>query len=91
MLRSDLTGSRVWRGGQGAGNCAGGHGRGQVQTGSGRGGAGRVRCGWFNAAELATHSPQENEANLLRQPQQAAALSKQQDEIQRRLSELGRQ
>lgn len=72
--------------GRGAGNCAGGQGIGRMNRESGKGVVGSGMCGWFNASELAKHSPQENEGKLLRE--EAASLLKRQEEIKRRLSEL---
>jgi hypothetical protein len=90
MQRSDGTGSRAIGAmtGRGSGNCAAGQNRGKLKSGSGRGAGGRGMCGWFNASELAKHSPLENEENLLRE--QADVLRKQQDEVHRRLRELGK-
>ena len=72
--------------GKRAGNCAGGQGKGRMNRGSSKGAAGRGICGWFSAAELAGHSPEENEATLLKA--EADALLKRQEEINTRLSEL---
>ena len=70
-----------------SGNGAGGQGRGRMNRGAGRGAA-RGICGWFNASELSGHTSQENEARLLQA--EAAALSKRQEDVSRRLSELGK-
>jgi hypothetical protein len=70
------------------GNCAGGQGKGRMNRGSGKGAAGRGRCGWFSASELARHSPEENEVILLKA--EAVALLKRQEEVNERLSELGK-
>ena len=72
--------------GKRAGNCAGGQGKGRMNRGSSKGAAGHGMCGWFSAAELAGHSPEENEATLLKA--EADALLKRQEEINTRLSEL---
>jgi hypothetical protein len=72
--------------GKGAGNCAGGPGRGRMNRGSSKGAAGRGLCGWFSASELAGHSPEDNEEALLKA--ESDALSKRQEEINQRLSEL---
>jgi hypothetical protein len=74
--------------GKGAGNCAGGQGKGRMHRGSSEGAASRGMCGWFNAVELAGHSPEENEAILLKA--EAEALLKRQDEINQRLNELSK-
>lgn len=88
MPRSDGTGSRAMGAmtGRGSVNRAGGQNRGKLKSGFSRGAGGLGMCGWFNASELAKHSPLENEKNLLRE--QADVLRKQQDEVQRRLREL---
>jgi len=72
--------------GRGAGNCSGGQNRGTVKIGFGRSAAGRGLCGWFKTSELAGHSPQENEKNILRE--QAAALEKKLDEVNKNLSDM---
>ncbi len=68
-------------------NCIGNQGRGRMNRGSGKGVAGREICGWFNASELAARSPRENEERLLRE--EADALLKRQEEVNKRLNELG--
>ena len=72
--------------GKGAGNCACGAGKGRMNKGSSKGAAGRGICGWFSASALAGHSPEENEAILLKV--EAEALLKRQEEISKRLGEL---
>ena len=72
--------------GKGAGNCAGRQGKDRMNRGSSKGAAGRGLCGWFNASELAGHSPEENEMILLKA--EADTLLKRQEEINKRLSEL---
>lgn len=90
MSRGDGTGPRGigTLTGRGAGSCTGGQGRGRKQSGPGRGAGGRGLCGWFSASELAGRTPQENEERLMKE--QIESLLKQQEEVHRRLSELGK-
>lgn len=88
MPRRDGTGPNATGAmtGRGAGNCVGGQNRGNVKSASGRGANGRGLCGWFKTSELVEHSPVENEEKILRE--QADALKKKLDEINKDLSEL---
>jgi hypothetical protein len=88
MPRKDGTGPNAMGAmtGRGAGNCVGGQNRGNVKNGSGRGINGRGLCGWFKTSELVEHSPEENEEKILRE--QADALKKKLDEVNKDLSEL---
>jgi hypothetical protein len=70
--------------GQGTGSCSGGRGNGRMNRGTSRGAAARGLCGWFEASELAGHSPRENEVKLLKA--EADALAKRQEDVNRRLS-----
>ena len=74
--------------GKGAGSCSGGRVNGRMNRGASRGAAARGLCGWFEAAELAGHSPRENEEKLLKA--EADALAKRQEDISRRLNELSK-
>jgi hypothetical protein len=82
---SSRTGTMI---GKRVANCAGGQGKGRMNRGSSKGAAGGGMCGWFNAVELAGHSPEENEAVLLKA--EADALLSRQEEIHKRLSELSK-
>jgi hypothetical protein len=72
--------------GMGAGCCNSGQSRNRAINSTGKGAGDHVRCGWFNAADLAGRTPQENEEKLLRD--EADTLRKQLDEVGRRLNEL---
>jgi len=72
--------------GRGTGCRNGGQRRNKTRNATGKDVGGHGRCGWFNAADLAGRTPQENEEKQLRV--EAASLSKQLDEVGRRLDEL---
>lgn len=88
MPRGDGTGPNAMGSmtGRGAGRCTGGQNRNRTKNSTVKGAAGCGRCGWFNASELASHTPQENEDKLLKE--QASTLINQLDEVSRRLNEL---
>jgi len=90
MPRRDGTGLRAMGSmtGRGAGKCVGGQNGGRSDSGLGLDNIGRIMCNWFNASDLAGRSPKENEGKLL--TEQASVLKKQLDDVNRRLSELGK-
>jgi len=87
MPRGDGTGRATGAmSGGGAGQCVGRQKRDQAKSGSGGNAIGRVICNWFNASDLASRSPKENEGKLL--AERAEVLKKQLDAVNKRLNEL---